>query len=643
MAAMASRSTLGNAAETLPPSKPEPDVEYGSDNLHLYNDLVSSFSFGNISVQVQDKISNSEKLILDRIDGTVEAGDMVAIMGPSGSGKTTLLNVLAHRLLSNKGKIGGDIYINQAPTTLATIRRASRFVEQEDSLIGSLTARETLEFSAKLGLPRTVSKGERKRHIDNMLSSFGLTTQANTIVGTPIQKGLSGGEKRRLSVASQLITCPKILFLDEPTSGLDSVASYEVISYLREVAKRNRILVIISIHQPSTSTFNLFDTVFLLSKGRQCYGGRRTEISGYFQALGFPMPLHINPAEFLLDLVNVEFHKDRESATRHLHTISEGWADLNKRPFENRTFPVADSAAPGLVMPHLEARSQALIPFILLHRNFIKARRDVVVYGIRIAMYVGFAILCGTVFLRLKSEQEYIQTFINCIFFGSAFLSFMAVAYVPAFLEDRATYVKERANGLYGPGSFLVANFLIGAPFLFLISILYAVISYWLVNFRPTGEAFFMYTMWLYLDLLAAESLVVLISSIFPVFVISLALTAFTNGLWMAVSGFMVAPSQLNAFWKYWARYSDYQSYVFQGMMVNEFRAREFKCAERLGGGCDCMYPTDLVDQCLISGKVVLSQFGYNEEKTKLWVGILLCIVLGYRLLTWVVLVMKRA
>jgi hypothetical protein len=159
-------------------------------------------------------------------------------------------------------------------------------------------------------------------------------------------------------------------------------------------------------------------------------------------------------------------------------------------------------------------------------------------------------------------------------------MSFMAVAYVPSFLEDRAIFVKERANGLYGPTQFVVANFIIGIPFLcelvasllqdsqgviansvlvVFISLLFSTVAYWLVNFRGGAEPFFLFVMWHFLDLLAAESLVVLISSIFPNFVIALTLTAFANGLWMCVGGFLVSPTILNVFWRYVFHYIDYQ------------------------------------------------------------------------------------
>lgn len=144
--------------------------------------------------------------------------------------------------------------------------------------------------------------------------------------------------------------------------------------------------------------------------------------------------------------------------------------------------------------------------------------------------------------------------------------------------------------------------------------------------------------MWLFLDLIAAESLVVLMSSLFPNFVIALALTAFANGLWMSVGGFLVPPNILNVFWRYVFHYIDYQTYVFQGMMVNEFAERTYSCGE----GCNCMYQTDLEPQCMINGKGVLEQYGYKTGETGKWVGILLGIVLGYRLLAFVVLSLRK-
>jgi hypothetical protein len=172
-----------------------------------------------------------------------------------------------------------------------------------------------------------------------------------------------------------------------------------------------------------------------------------------------------------------------------------------------------------------------------------------------------------------------------------------------------------------------------------LISILFSVVSYWLSNFRPTAPAFFTWVMWLFLDLLAAESLVVFVTSIFPNFVIALALVAFANGLWMSVGGFLVSPTILNPFWKYVFHYIDYQAYVFQGMMVNEFENRVFDC----DAGCNCMYQTDMADQCQIRGTGVLQSYGYATGRTGKWVGILIGIIAVYRLFGYIALVLRRS
>lgn len=217
-------------------------------------------------------------------------------------------------------------------------------------------------------------------------------------------------------------------------------------------------------------------------------------------------------------------------------------------------------------------------------------------------------------------------------------MSFMAVAYVPAFLEDRDTYVKEFHNGLYGAAELIVSNFIIGIPYLFLFALGFSVVSYWLSNFNATATAFFTWVMWLFLDLLAAESLVVFMTSLSPNFVVALALVAFANGLWMCVDGFMVPPDILNVFYKYVFSYWDYQKYVFEGMMVNEFTGREYGCGE----GCQCIYQTELANQCLIAGEGVLAQYGYQPGYLGKNVGIMIGIVAGYRIAAWLVLVLKR-
>ncbi|KAI4749907.1 putative ABC transporter [Aureobasidium sp. EXF-12344] len=561
-------------------------------------------------------------------------------MGPSGSGKTTLINVLAGRVSATQG----TVLINDTHASSHDYKGLTSFVEQEDTLVGSLTVRETLDFAARLAIPKFVLKNEEGSRVQTLIGSFGLKKEADIQIGTPIRKGISGGQKRRVSgVASQLVTAPKVLFLDKPTSGLDSVASFEVVSLLEKYARKHKVVVVASIHQPSAATFQLFDKLLLLSQGQTCYFGSVSEVSPYFSSLGLPVPELMNPSEYILDLTNTDFDSEdleEEACAQRLLTIQRAWktrdtenhivaSDLDKNGFF--------AGSQGLGLGHALG-----IPVILWHRLFLKSCRDIVTYWIRVAMYMGLAIMMGTVWLQLSTIQKDIQSFVNALFFGSAFLSFMAVAYVPAFLEDRAVFVKERANGLYGPLSFVVSNFLIGLPFLFLISVLFASVTYGLINFRPGAAAFFVHVMWLFLDLVAAESLVVLVASLFPNFIIALALVAFSNGLWMSVGGFLVPTASLNVFWRYAFHYIDYQSYVFRGMMVNEFTGRVYQCAGDVLSGCSCAYESNLSDQCKIDGRAVLEYYNYATDQPGTSVGITIGIIAVYRMLGYLALRFRK-
>jgi ABC-type multidrug transport system ATPase subunit len=318
-------------------------------------------------------------------------------MGPSGCGKTTLLNMLARREVQ-AATVESTLLVNGRPLPSRDFRRISSYVEQEDALMGALTVRETLYFAAQLSLPRSVGKEERKHRIEALLGAFGLQRQSEVLIGTPIRKGISGGQKRRVSVASQLITSPKILFLDEPTSGLDSHASLEVMTFVKNIAIKHNLLVITSIHQPSTSTFALFDKLILLSAGQTMYNGPVDQVGQYFSQQGRPMPKYINPAEFVLELVNTDFASDQEEAEQRLLSIHEEW-EKSENANLLRTELASEKASAPTDVGNVTAESDndmsrsVKMPFTLVHRNLIKSYRDVVAYGIRIAMYLGLAIM----------------------------------------------------------------------------------------------------------------------------------------------------------------------------------------------------------------------------------------------------------
>ena len=149
--------------------------------------------------------------------------------------------MLAHRSSPAESTVKGSVLTDCTIVNKQKFRKVSAYVEQEDALVGSLTVRETLDFAARLSLATSVTKCERGQRVDMLIRDFGLSKQANDLIGTSIRKGISGGQKRRVSVAAQLITAPKVLFLDEPTSGLDSAAAFEVILLLKKFAQSYKV------------------------------------------------------------------------------------------------------------------------------------------------------------------------------------------------------------------------------------------------------------------------------------------------------------------------------------------------------------------------------------------------------------------
>lgn len=614
---------------------------------------VKSFEWCNISLYLPGKKNESEKCLLDNVNGLMKPGEIMALMGPSGSGKTTLLNILSNRSNPNSAKQTGEILLNGEVATSADLKEVSNYVEQEDSLIGSLTVKESIEFSAKFANINRIYRGDL---VDETIHLLGLQNQRDLKIGTPLQKGISGGQKRRTSIASQIISKPRILFLDEPTSGLDSVASREVISMIKSIAIKEKMIVIASIHQPSTYTFQLFDKALFLSKGRTVYNGNVNDITEYFASIDYSIPKYHNPSEYILDLTNTDFtnsiHIDEESSIGDQEQIVDDlvgkWQRHHDELVDSRSTDFLESEKSTekeggqALLPCVKFRNSIIREsnrtYILLSRLLIKSRRDILAYYVRIIMYLGLAVLMGTVWLRLDTNQDNIQPFTNAIFFSGAFMSFMSVAYIPSFIEDYNSYKKEKMNGNYGPFSFILSNFIIGIPFLFVIALLFSIVTYFMCHFNPNSTSFGYYVMWLFLDLLAAESMTVFIASIFPYFVVALALTAFANGLWMSVGGFLVSAKVLNVFWYYTFYWVNYQRYVFQGMMFNEFANRTFEC----DSNCHCLYDSSLADQCKIEGKAILENLGYGSNDRKLWIGIMLVLIFVFRLGSYLGLKLKK-
>ncbi|KAF9920352.1 ATP-binding cassette sub- G member 2 [Linnemannia zychae] len=240
------------------------------------------------------------KEVLRDVSGLVKPGQVMAIMGASGAGKTSLLDILARRHKS--GTVYGNIYVNGRTISHSEYKRVVGYVDQEDTLMSTLTVYETILYSALLRLPRNMSYEAKKFRVMETMSELGILGIKDMRIGASGQRSISGGEKRRVSIACELVTSPSILFLDEPTSGLDSYNAYNVIECLVTLARNYNRTVICTIHQPRSNIFALFDQLVLMAKGNLVYSGETRNLNTHLKSLGHPCPEGFNMADFMLDL-----------------------------------------------------------------------------------------------------------------------------------------------------------------------------------------------------------------------------------------------------------------------------------------------------------------------------------------------------
>ncbi|CAG8712055.1 12017_t:CDS:2, partial [Ambispora leptoticha] len=564
-------------------------------------------------------------------------------------GKSTLLDLLAGR--KDPKFVSGQMYLNGRP---GEIKYVSTYVMQDDALMGVLTVRENIQFAADLCFPSTVSAAERRARVKGIIEEFGLDRVADSKIGTVFVRGVSGGEKRRASIATQVITLPKVIFLDEPTTGLDSAAAYNVMKAIVNMARRHKLTVIASIHQPSTETYELFDKLCLIGRGRALFMGNREDALSYFEGLGHVCPAYSNPADHFLRLVNSDFMTDKDKAQEIMTNFIDSFesSEENKKLIYNIRELIeehkndVDTRKISSRTTNRYARNFFAQTGFLVARSFKNAMRNVLMFWIRVAMYVCLALLMGSTWWQVGFKQEDIQNRFSAHFFSVAFLAFMSVAGIPGFLEERLVFQRERANGFYSVGPYVLANTIISIPFVFIIALSFTIVAYPMIGLNSGFVNGVLFCVFLFLALVVAESMVVFIAAVIPIFVAALAIAAFANGFFMVVEGYFVRRDSIPKGWK-WAHYIDYQKYAFEGIIQNDFIGLTFDCTKLDSNGTgpqyNCYYGDKSGQSATFTGKDVLDDFGYTEIKLYLWALALVGLMLAFRFGFYLVLRMKRA
>ncbi|BAF06025.1 Os01g0724500, partial [Oryza sativa Japonica Group] len=457
-------------------------------------------SFNEINYYVDMPLSQgvtADKLqLLSGISGAFRPGVLTALMGVSGAGKTTLMDVLSGR--KTGGYIEGEIYISGYPKNQATFARISGYCEQNDIHSPQITVRESLLFSAFLRLPKEVNDQEKKIFVDEVMELVELTGLKDAIVGLPGVNGLSTEQRKRLTIAVELVANPSIIFMDEPTSGLDARAAAIVMRTVRNTVNTGRT-VVCTIHQPSIDIFEAFDELLLLKRGGQVIysgplGTNSHKVVEYFEAIpGVPkIEENRNPATWMLDVssaasevrLEIDFAEYYRSSTMHQRTKALV-KELSNPP------PGSDD----LYFPSQYSQSTFNQFKLCLWKQWWTYWRSPDYNLVRIFFALFTALMLGTIFWRVGHKMESskdLLVIIGSMYAAVLFVGFEnSVTVQPVVAVERTVFYRERAAGMYSAIPYALAQVVVEIPYVFVETVIYTLIVYPMMSFQWTPAKFF--------------------------------------------------------------------------------------------------------------------------------------------------------
>ncbi|XP_068645009.1 ABC transporter G family member 9-like [Aristolochia californica] len=558
-----------------------------------------------------------ERIILKGVTGTVLPGEMLAMLGPSGSGKTTLLTALGGRL---GGHLSGTISYNGKPFSDA-INRSIGFVTQDDVLYPTLTVTETLVYTALLRLPRTISKDDKIKHAVAVIDQLGLTKCKDSIVGGGLVRGVSGGERKRVSIGQEILINPGLIFLDEPTSGLDSTTAQKIVSTLWQMASGGRA-VVMTIHQPSSRLFYMFHKILLLSDGNPLYFGKGSDVMDYFGSIGYSPCVAMNPSDFLLDLANGVYEgaaEEMQGQTAVKGALLDAYkANLADNQTEEFYKQMNDSRGNGNANEKMMKKwnTSWLQQFRVLLERGIKERRHETFSVLRVSQVIVVAVITGLLWWR--STVGHIQDQIGLLFFYSSFWSFYPVFQaIFTFPQERLMLTKERASGMYRLSSYFMARMAGDMPMDVVLPIVFVTMTYWMGGLNP-GAAHFFYTLAVVLlCVLVAQGLGLAVGALLMDLRSASTFSSVLLLTFLLASGYYVqhVPVFIS-----WIKYISFNHYAYKLLLTSQYTKKQtYKC------GSDSI--------CLVQDFAPIKLVGLDQEVTSL-VALLLMLI-AYRLIAY--------
>ncbi|CAM6122731.1 unnamed protein product [Calypogeia fissa] len=580
--ALRSDSSLSNGAMKSNLAKKSPS------NLRTF-DEGATLVWKDVTVTIGKKKEGISKAV-QGVTGYARPGTMLAIMGPPDSGNSMLLRALAGKL-PLAARVYGEILRNGQPEQLQDGTYA--FMMRDEDLTETLTIRETLFYAALLQLPSKLPCSEKIARVDTLISEMDLEDVAEARIGKCGEiGGLSVGKRRRVSVALQLLTRPYLVLIDDPISALDSLSAFVVMGMLKKVSN-NGCTVVVALEQMSSDIFNLLDKVCLLSSGKTIFFGTTSAALEHYANAGLICPAMYNPADHLLRAINTDY--DRVNAPFRFGQDSERgdmWGEIDTaviiRTLESAYQASGDAAVVQSMVTHLsekekngltvEGRASPVIRLgVLTWRSFLNMWRDFNYFWLRLILSTLLTLCIGTLGSKIGHSSSSISARAAAIFTMVSTVCLMAVSGFPSIVKDIKVHFNERESGYSGVISFITANLLSSALYLFLISIVCSAVGYFLLGLQAEFSPFVYFVVNLFLCLLTTEGMMLFIASILPRFLEGLIAVLGIQALMIIVARYYQFSDEMPVpVWKYPASYVPFHGYAVEGLLQNEYEDMSF-------------------------------------------------------------------
>ncbi|KAL3278382.1 hypothetical protein HHI36_013710 [Cryptolaemus montrouzieri] len=591
------------------------------------------------SVMKWKKTEFHQKQILKNVNGIAYPGELLVIMGSSGAGKTTLLNCMTFRNLKDL-EVSGMICLNNEPITQTDLAAQSAYIQQDDLFIGFLTVKEHLIFQSQMRMDSSFTKEQRHERIEEVMKELALKKCEHNMIGVPgIVKGISGGERKRLALASEMLTNPPLLFCDEPTTGLDSFMSLNVVQLLKDIARTGRT-VIITLHQPSSELFHIFDKLCLMAEGRTAFLGTTAEAKDFFTELNVPCPRKFNPADHYIQLISVVPGRE-VLCKRAVNTICDAFSDSrwgvdikkktektlkSAKEKEDRWSHKRGHLNPYRVGAFTQAKGLFWRSWLTVMKNPATLKKFIIV--------LLESTMMTLIYFGQTLDQYGVQNLTGIFFYILMRTSYHNVfGILDAFCKEISLFMKEHKDGMYRTDIYFLSKVICEIPFPVVFACLNITLMYFFVGLNPEFDKFLMALLITALFSQCAQGFGFIVSAATPSVQLAIPIVGVTVTPLSLFGGMLLNFRSIPSYLR-WASELSWFKGAYQAFMINQWADIDY---------IECHKNSSEATACLNNGIEVLHVHGIRANE--FWPAImsLISIFIAFRIVAFLILLFKAS